>query len=62
VVRLAPFDERTDPSQSINALIAKIKAETAGISGASILLYNAPPIIGLARLAASNTTSSRSAA
>ena len=47
VVRLAPFEERTDPSRSVNALIAKIKAETAGISGASILLYNAPPIIGL---------------
>ena len=47
VVRLAPFEERTDPSQSVNALIAKIKAETAGISGASILLYSAPPIIGL---------------
>ncbi|MBV8798079.1 MAG: efflux RND transporter permease subunit [Hyphomicrobiales bacterium] len=47
VVRLAPFEERTDPSQSVNALIAKIKAETAGIPGASILLYNAPPIIGL---------------
>jgi HAE1 family hydrophobic/amphiphilic exporter-1 len=47
VVRLAPFEQRTDPSQSVNALIAKIKAETAGVSGASILLYNAPPIIGL---------------
>jgi hydrophobic/amphiphilic exporter-1 (mainly G- bacteria), HAE1 family len=47
VIRLAPFEQRTDPSQSVNALIAKIKAETAGISGASILLYNAPPIIGL---------------
>ncbi len=47
VVRLAPFEERTDPSQSVNALIAKIKAETAGVPGASVLLYNAPPIIGL---------------
>jgi HAE1 family hydrophobic/amphiphilic exporter-1 len=47
VVRLAPFEKRTDPSQSVNALIAKIKAETAGISGASILLYNPPLIIGL---------------
>ncbi len=47
VIRLAPFEQRTDPSQSVNALIAKIKAETEGIPGASILLYNAPPIIGL---------------
>ena len=47
VVRLAPFEQRTDPSQSVTALIAKIRAETAGISGASILLYDAPPIIGL---------------
>ena len=47
VVRLAPFEQRRDASQSVNALIGKVKAETAGISGASILLYNAPPIIGL---------------
>jgi multidrug efflux pump len=47
VIRLAPFEQRTDPSQSANALIAKIKAETAGVPGASVLLYNAPPIIGL---------------
>ena len=32
VIRLAPFEQRTDPSQSVNALIAKIKAETAGDS------------------------------
>jgi len=47
VVRLAPFEERTDPSLSLSAVTAKIKAETAGVRGASILLYNAPPIIGL---------------
>jgi multidrug efflux pump subunit AcrB len=34
-------------AQAVNALIAKIKAETEGIPGASVLLYNAPPIIGL---------------
>ena len=47
VIRLAPFEQRPDASQSVNALIAKIKTETVGIRGASILVYNTPPIIGL---------------
>jgi hydrophobic/amphiphilic exporter-1 (mainly G- bacteria), HAE1 family len=47
VIRLAPFEQRRETSQSVNALIAKIKAQTVSIPGASVLLYNAPPIIGL---------------
>jgi HAE1 family hydrophobic/amphiphilic exporter-1 len=47
VIRLAPFEQRRDASQSVQALISRIGAETADIPGANILLYNAPPIIGL---------------
>ena len=47
VIRLAPFEQRTDPSLSVNALIANFNAETAGFPVSSIILYNAPPIIWL---------------
>jgi multidrug efflux pump subunit AcrB len=47
VIRLAPFEQRRDASQSVQGLISRIAAQTAGIPGANILLYNAPPIIGL---------------
>jgi hypothetical protein len=47
VIRLAPFEQRLDASQSVQCLIYRIAEETAGIPGANILLYNAPPIIEL---------------
>jgi HAE1 family hydrophobic/amphiphilic exporter-1 len=47
VVRLKPFNERTRPSQSVNALIAAIRQQTASIAGANVIPFNLPPIIGL---------------
>jgi HAE1 family hydrophobic/amphiphilic exporter-1 len=47
VARLAPFEERTDASLSVKAIMASVARETAAISGANVLLFNLPPIIGL---------------
>jgi HAE1 family hydrophobic/amphiphilic exporter-1 len=47
VGRLAPFEERRDPSESVTAIMADVQRKTAGIPGASVLLYNLPAIIGL---------------
>jgi hydrophobe/amphiphile efflux-1 (HAE1) family protein len=47
IVLLKSFEERSDPSQSVDALIAKVRGEFAGISEANIIAFNLPPIIGL---------------
>src|SRR5205085_9556072 len=47
VIRLKPYEERTAPSQSVDAIIARLRPELAGISGAIVFLFNLPPILGL---------------
>lgn len=46
-VTLAPWDQRTDPSLSINAIIQQIFVKTAPIADASVAAFNLPGIPGL---------------
>jgi hydrophobe/amphiphile efflux-1 (HAE1) family protein len=46
-VHLKPFEERTKPGDSAQALVAQTAALTQGIRTASIFAFNLPPIIGL---------------
>jgi HAE1 family hydrophobic/amphiphilic exporter-1 len=47
VARLKPYEERTAPSESANALIARLRGQLATLQGAIALPLNLPPIIGL---------------
>ncbi|MBK1648686.1 efflux RND transporter permease subunit [Rhabdochromatium marinum] len=47
IVRLKPFDERTSPDLSANAVIDRMAEKTAGLPGARVMPFNLPPIIGL---------------
>ncbi len=47
VVKLKPFDQRTAPGDSAQALIRKVFVEGAKIREANIIAFNLPPIIGL---------------
>jgi hydrophobic/amphiphilic exporter-1 (mainly G- bacteria), HAE1 family len=47
VVRLKPYEQRTDPAQSAGAIIAKLRPQLASISGAIVFPFNLPPILGL---------------
>ena len=47
VVKLKPFDQRTAPGDSAQALIKKVFADAASIREANIIAFNLPPIIGL---------------
>jgi multidrug efflux pump len=47
VAQLKPYAERTEPSQSAGALIARLRHEFATLQGAVALPLNLPPIIGL---------------
>ncbi len=47
VIRLKPYEERTDPAQSAGAIIAKLRPELAAVSGAIVFPFNLPPILGL---------------
>src|SRR5207248_7443271 len=47
VVRLKPYEERTDRSQSADAIIAQLRPQLAAISGAIVFPFNLPPILGL---------------
>ncbi|MEM1049878.1 MAG: efflux RND transporter permease subunit, partial [Pseudomonadota bacterium] len=46
-VTLAPFEERTDPSLDVNAILAEVRAKAASVREATVFAYNLPPIIGL---------------
>ncbi|EHM03513.1 RND transporter, HAE1 family [Acetobacteraceae bacterium AT-5844] len=46
-VQLKEFAERTEPHDSVNALIGRIFAESQQIRNATIIPINLPPIIGL---------------
>jgi HAE1 family hydrophobic/amphiphilic exporter-1 len=47
VIRLKPYDERTDRAQSVNAIIAQLRPQMSAIQGAVAFPFNLPPIIGL---------------
>ena len=46
VGRLKPFAERTSPDLKVNAVIARVAAQTA-IPAAHVIPFNLPPIMGL---------------
>ena len=47
VIRLKPYEERTDPSQSAGAIVARLRPQLSAIKGAVAFPFNLPPILGL---------------
>jgi len=47
VIRLKPYEVRTDRAQSAGAIIAKLRPQLAAIQGAIAFPFNLPPILGL---------------
>jgi hydrophobic/amphiphilic exporter-1 (mainly G- bacteria), HAE1 family len=47
VIRLKPYELRTDPAQSAGAIIARLRPQMAAIQGAVGFPFNLPPILGL---------------
>jgi hydrophobic/amphiphilic exporter-1 (mainly G- bacteria), HAE1 family len=47
VIRLKPYEERTDRQQSAGAIIARLRPQMAAIKGAIAFPFNLPPILGL---------------
>jgi HAE1 family hydrophobic/amphiphilic exporter-1 len=47
VVRMKPYEERTDPAQSVDAVIARLRPQLGAIQGAIVFPFNLPPILGL---------------
>jgi HAE1 family hydrophobic/amphiphilic exporter-1 len=47
VIRLKPYEDRTDPAQSAGAIIAKLRPQLSAIQGAIAFPFNLPPILGL---------------
>ena len=47
VIRLKPYEVRTDPAQSANAIIARLRPQLAAVEGAIAFPFNLPPILGL---------------
>ena len=47
VVRLKPYEERTDSAQSAGAVVARLRPQLAAIEGAIAFPFNLPPILGL---------------
>jgi HAE1 family hydrophobic/amphiphilic exporter-1 len=47
VIRLKPYETRTDPKQRADAIIARLRPEMAVIQGAIGFPFNLPPILGL---------------
>src|SRR5262245_36173302 len=47
VIRLKPYEERTDPAQSVGAILARLRPQMAAIQGAVAFPFNLPPILGL---------------
>ncbi|HTR85721.1 MAG TPA: multidrug efflux RND transporter permease subunit [Reyranella sp.] len=47
VIRLKPYDQRTDKSQSVDAILAKLRPQLASIQGAIVFPFNLPPVLGL---------------
>ena len=47
VIRLKPYEERTEPAQGASAIIARLRPQMAAIRGAIAFPFNLPPILGL---------------
>src|SRR5205823_6263938 len=47
VIRLKPYEERTAESQTVDAIITRLRPELAAIQGAIVFPFNLPPILGL---------------
>jgi hydrophobic/amphiphilic exporter-1 (mainly G- bacteria), HAE1 family len=47
VIRLKPYESRTDRAQSAGAIIARLRPQLAAIQGAIAFPFNLPPILGL---------------
>jgi HAE1 family hydrophobic/amphiphilic exporter-1 len=47
VVRLKPYEERTEAVQSAGAIITRLRPQLAAIAGAIAFPFNLPPILGL---------------
>jgi HAE1 family hydrophobic/amphiphilic exporter-1 len=47
VIRLKPYEMRTDPGQGVGAIIARLRPQMAAIQGAVGFPFNLPPILGL---------------
>jgi HAE1 family hydrophobic/amphiphilic exporter-1 len=47
VIRLKPYEMRTDPAQGAGAIIARLRPQMAAIQGAVGFPFNLPPILGL---------------
>jgi len=47
VVRLKPYEERTAPSQKVDAMLAALRPQLAAVQGAIVFPFNLPPILGL---------------
>jgi HAE1 family hydrophobic/amphiphilic exporter-1 len=47
VIRLKPYEVRTDPAQNAGAIIAHLRPQMAAIRGAIAFPFNLPPILGL---------------
>ncbi|WP_159718212.1 efflux RND transporter permease subunit [Geminicoccus flavidas] len=47
IAQLRPFEERTGPGDSAQALIARVAENARGIRSADILPFNLPPVVGL---------------
>ena len=47
VIRLKPYEQRDDPAQSANAIIARLRPQLGAIGGAIAFPFNLPPILGL---------------
>ena len=47
VVRLKPYEQRTEASQSVDAIIAGLRPKLGAIQGAIAFPFNLPPILGL---------------
>jgi HAE1 family hydrophobic/amphiphilic exporter-1 len=47
VIRLKPYEQRSDPAQSAGAIIQKLRPELASVRQAIVFPFNLPPILGL---------------
>ena len=47
VIRLKPYETRSDPAQSAGAIITRLRPQMASIKGAIAFPFNLPPILGL---------------
>ena len=47
VIRLKPYEQRTDPAQGAGAIIAQLRPKLAAVRGAIAFPFNLPPILGL---------------